>query len=70
LRFGIASLKYIVRDWRPLERETAMAWSQRVMGDKAYRAIIEPLLKGKFVPDAEKVNMAWLWSRFKARTFN
>ena len=71
VRFGvsIAWLKYVVRDWRPLERETAMAWSQRVMGDKAYRAIIEPLLKGKFGPYAEKVNMAWLWSRFKARTF-
>ena len=67
--FSIAWLKYAVRDWRPLERETAMAWSQRVMGDKAYRAIIEPLLKGKFGPYAEKVNMAWLWSRFKARTF-
>jgi len=67
--FSIAWLKYVVRDWRPLERETAMAWSQRVMGNKAYRAIIEPLLKGKFGPYAEKVNMAWLWSRFKARTF-
>jgi protoporphyrinogen oxidase len=71
IRFGmsIAWLKYLVRDWRPLERETAIAWCQRVMGDKAYRAIIEPLLRGKFGPHAEKVNMAWLWSRFKARSF-
>lgn len=67
--FAIAWLKYLVRDWRPLERETAMQWCQRVMGNKAYRSMIEPLLRGKFGPYAEQVNMAWLWSRFKARSF-
>ena len=67
--FAIAWLKYLVRDWRPLERETAMQWCQRVMGDRAYRSMIEPLLRGKFGPYAEQVNMAWLWSRFKARSF-
>lgn len=67
--FAIAWLKYLVRDWRPLERETAMQWCQRVMGNRAYRSMIEPLLRGKFGPYAEQVNMAWLWSRFKARSF-
>lgn len=67
--FAIAWLKYLVRDWRMLERETAMQWCQRVMGDRAYRSMIEPLLRGKFGPYAEQVNMAWLWSRFKARSF-
>lgn len=71
VRFGmsIAWLKYVVRDWQPLERETASTWCKRVMGPKAYGAIIEPLLRGKFGPYAEQVNMAWLWSRFKARSF-
>jgi len=71
IRFGVAIawLKYVVRNWQPLERETAMHWCERVMGRKAYRAIIEPLLRGKFGPYAEQVNMAWLWSRFKARSF-
>jgi protoporphyrinogen oxidase len=67
--FAIAWLKYLVRNWRPLERETAMQWCQRVMGNRAYRSMIEPLLRGKFGPYAEQVNMAWLWSRFKARSF-
>ena len=67
--FAIAYLKYIVRDWRPLERETAASWSRRVMGAKAYTGMIEPLLRGKFGTFAETVNMAWLWSRFKARSF-
>lgn len=67
--FAIAYLKYVVRDWRPLERETAASWSRRIMGENAYRGMIEPLLRGKFGVHAETVNMAWLWSRFKARTF-
>lgn len=67
--FSIAWLKYMVRDWKPLERETASTWCRRVMGAKAYQAFIEPLLRGKFGPYAEQVNMAWLWSRFKARSF-
>jgi protoporphyrinogen oxidase len=39
------------------------------MGAKAYTGMIEPLLRGKFGTFAETVNMAWLWSRFKARSF-
>jgi len=71
LRFGlvVAYLKYGVRDWRPLERTTAAEWSRRWMGPRVYRAIIQPLLEGKFGPHAREVNMAWLWARFKARTF-
>jgi len=71
VRFGaaIAYLKYGLRDWRPLEQTTAAAWTQRWMGGTAYRAFMRPLLEGKFGPHAETVNMAWLWARFKARSF-
>ncbi|MDQ7028860.1 MAG: NAD(P)/FAD-dependent oxidoreductase [Ardenticatenia bacterium] len=71
LRFGlvVAYLKYGVRDWRPLERITAAEWSRRWMGPRVYQAIVQPLLEGKFGPYAREVNMAWLWARFKARTF-
>jgi protoporphyrinogen oxidase len=71
VRFGLASayLKFGVRDWRPLERTTASAWTQRVMGPAAYASLIEPLLEGKFGPYKNDVNMAWLWARFKARSF-
>lgn len=71
LRFGlaVAYLKYGVRDWRPLEQVTATEWARAWMGPRVHQALIEPLLKGKFGPFADEVNMAWLWARFKARTF-
>jgi protoporphyrinogen oxidase len=71
VRFGAASayLKFAVRDWRPLERVTASDWTRRWMGPAAYDALVRPLLDGKFGPYAEQVNMAWLWARFKARSF-
>jgi protoporphyrinogen oxidase len=71
VRFGaaIAYLKYVTGDWRSLERTTAAGWTRRWMGERAYAALIRPLLEGKFGPYADEVNMAWLWSRFKARSF-
>jgi protoporphyrinogen oxidase len=71
VRFGLASayLKYMVRDWRPLERTTATAWTQRWMGRAASHTLVRPLLEGKFGPYADQVNMSWLWARFKARSF-
>ncbi len=71
VRFGasIAYLKYATGDWRALEQTTAAAWTRRWMGERAYRALIRPLLEGKFGPYADEVNMAWLWARFKARSF-
>lgn len=71
VRFGvsIAYLKYATNNWRGLERATAARWTRRWMGEPAYRTLIRPLLEGKFGPHADEVNMAWLWSRFKARSF-
>jgi len=71
VRFGaaVAYLKYATNDWRTLEQSTAAAWTRRAMGPHAYRELIRPLLEGKFGPYADEVNMAWLWARFKARSF-
>ncbi len=71
VRFGaaIAYLKYGVRDWRPLEQTTAAEWTRKAMGNTVYQTLIHPLLEGKFGPYAEEVNMAWLWARFKTRSF-
>lgn len=41
---------------------------RRWVGDRAYKALWEPLLVGKFGPHYREVNMAWMWARFKART--
>lgn len=71
VRFGaaVAYLKYATSDWKALERTTAAAWCRANMGEAAYTTLIKPLLDGKFGPYADEVNMAWLWSRFKARSF-
>lgn len=71
VRFGmaIAYLKFVTNNWKELEKTTASEWSRRWMGEKAFKAIVLPLLEGKFGPYANQVNMAWLWSRFKARSF-
>jgi protoporphyrinogen oxidase len=69
LRLGavVAYLKFIAR-WEPLENVTADSWMRKWVGDKAYTALWEPLLVGKFGPHYREVNMAWMWARFKART--
>jgi protoporphyrinogen oxidase len=69
LRLGavVAMLK-LLPDWRPLEGATADAWMRRWGGERAYHALWEPLLVGKFGEHYRAVNMAWLWARFKART--
>ncbi|MGE5620809.1 MAG: NAD(P)/FAD-dependent oxidoreductase [Sphingomonadaceae bacterium] len=71
MRMGAVSayLKYLVRDWRPLERWTAADWTRRWMGERVYAAFVHPLLEGKFGRYAEQVNMAWLWARLKTRSF-
>ena len=68
--FGLAAiyLKYLTSNWRALERYTAHEWASRWMGRRAYQAIWQPLLEGKFGDLYTQVNMAWLWARIKART--
>ena len=70
LRIGIvvAYLKYLVRDGTRLEHVTAHRWMSRAMGKRGYAEIWEPMLRGKFKKDFDKVNMAWFWARLAART--
>ncbi|MCW5852032.1 MAG: NAD(P)/FAD-dependent oxidoreductase [Anaerolineae bacterium] len=68
LNLVLAYLKLAVRDWRPLEQETAARWARRWGGETLYREFFQPLLEGKFGPYAEQVNMSWLWARFKTRS--
>jgi protoporphyrinogen oxidase len=37
-------------------------------GKRAYRAVWEPLMKGKFGPKSEQISAIWLWARIKKRT--
>lgn len=69
LRFGFvtAYLKYVA-GWRKLERFSAVDWIKKYYGSNLYEIFFKPLLIGKFNAHYQKVNMAWMWARFKART--
>ncbi len=71
VRFGaaMAYLKYVTTDWRALEKVSAQEWTQRWAGKAAYETILRSLLEGKFGQYTPEVNMAWLWARFRARSF-
>ena len=70
LRIGVvvAYLKYLVRNGTGLECITAHRWIPRAMGQRSYQEIWEPMLRGKFKAHYDRVNMAWFWARFAART--
>lgn len=51
-----------------LERFTAHEWMTYFMGAEAYNKFFRPLLIGKFGEEYDKVNMAWMWARIKARS--
>ncbi|MBN1933140.1 MAG: FAD-dependent oxidoreductase [Anaerolineae bacterium] len=70
LRAGmvIAYLRYLVRKSARPERITAHRWLQRTLGQRAYQELWEPMLRGKFKDDFDRVNLAWFWARIVART--
>ncbi|MBL8132379.1 MAG: NAD(P)/FAD-dependent oxidoreductase [Anaerolineae bacterium] len=69
LQFGLAgAFIKLTPFWKPLERVTAHSWLMRYMGAPGYEKFFRPLLIGKFGVDYDKVNMAWMWARVKART--
>src|SRR5690606_36991308 len=54
--------------WQALERTTAEKWMKRWMGGQVYETLWRPLLIGKFGDRFDKVKMAWMWARIKARS--
>lgn len=70
LRFGLTGLYLrLAANWKSLEKQTVANWMRKWAGERAYRLMWEPLMKGKFGEEyAEQVNMAWMWARLHART--
>lgn len=54
--------------WKHLEGINASRFLPRVMGDKAYKMIWEPLFINKFGSFADQVSLAWFWARITKRT--
>lgn len=71
LQFGLAgAFIKLTPFWKPLEQVTANKWLLRYMGVAGYEKFFRPLLIGKFGVDYDKVNMAWMWARVKARSLS
>ena len=69
VRLGLLTLSLQRRkEWRSLERQTAAEWLLEHAGESIYRAVFEPMLRGKFGAYYDQVSMAWLWNKFALRT--
>jgi len=69
LRMGLALglLKYNPF-WKSLEKYKASEMLPRLMGEKPYKLLWEPLIVKKFGPYAKDISLAWFWARITKRT--
>ena len=68
VRLGLLALRVgRIRDWRSLEDRTATDWLREMGGERVYRVVWEPLLRGKFGDAAEDVAAVWIWNKLKLR---
>jgi len=68
IRLGLLTLRARgVKDWMSLEHKTAHEWLRELGGERVYRVVWEPLLKGKFGPYATQVSAVWFWNKLKLR---
>lgn len=64
LRYGWHAFSAMRRkDWKALENVIASDWLLEGVGEAAYRAVWEPLLRQKFGSRADGISAAWIWSR-------
>ncbi|MEQ1558886.1 MAG: NAD(P)/FAD-dependent oxidoreductase [Methyloglobulus sp.] len=68
IRLGLLALRARrVKNWMLLEDKTAAEWLKELGGEKVYKIMWEPLLKGKFGPYAEQISAVWFWNKLKLR---
>lgn len=67
MSFVIGFLKYDPF-WKSLEKYKASEVLPKVMGEKPYKMIWEPLFVNKFGTFADNISLAWFWARIKKRT--
>jgi protoporphyrinogen oxidase len=51
-----------IRNWRPLERVTAVEWLTRYCGARTVEKVWLPLLRAKLGPHAERASAAFIWA--------
>ena len=68
LRLGLLVPRMqLVRDWHKLEQLTAAEWIRKTCGERVYEVVWQPLLRGKFGSEADKIAAVWLWNKLKLR---
>jgi len=68
IRLGLLALRARrVGNWMELEGKTAAEWLIELGGERVYRLMWEPLLKGKFGPVADEISAVWFWNKLKLR---
>ena len=68
LRLGLVTL-YLqkVKNGLKFEGVTATEWLEKRVGRRAYEAVWEPLLRGKFGEHYAEISMTWLWGKIYLR---
>lgn len=68
LRLGLVGI-YLQKtnNYKKFTGVTAVDWMRKYCGEKNYKVIWEPLLRGKFHQYYSKISMAWLWARIHTR---
>lgn len=54
--------------WKFLERYKVSSFLPKMMGEKAYKTLWEPLIVKKFGPFTREVSLVWFWARIVKRT--
>jgi protoporphyrinogen oxidase len=68
VRLGLAVLRLVRRtDWERMDDVGALEWLRGASGPRALDDVWTPLMLGKFGEDAERIPLAWLWSKFRLR---
>lgn len=69
LRLGLVKI-YLEKEnnWHKFENVLAYEWMKKWCGDRAYKVVWEPLLKGKFSNRYKDISMAWMWARIHTRS--
>ena len=66
VRYGLhAFLSTKRNNWEPLDRENAIRWLKRWVGEEAYEILWHRLFKYKFYDLSENLSAAWIWSRIR-----
>jgi protoporphyrinogen oxidase len=68
IRLGLLALRARrVKDWKSLEGKMAHEWLRELGGEKVYRVVWQPLLRGKFGSYADQISAVWFWNKLKLR---